>query len=938
MAHRDHKNPDSPLFSPDPPLFGLNVTFHINYRASFGQSLCIAGSPAALGEWNTRNAVNMLWKPNDLWEVTIFMPFTKEGTLEYKYFVKSGDAAAYEYGKNRKLRYNPALYDSMVVEDAWRPSGEPHNALLSSAFTKVIFRRSKQDAAPQAAVPCGGAVIRFSLTAPRIDALHSMCIVGSHLALGAWDKTKAIRMSDVTFPVWSAEVPLPPSADEKSETVSYKYGIMNSATGKVETLEEGADRVLTVFGRAKHMHHHTDESFNYPVGEWKGAGVALPVFSLRSDNDAGVGEFLDLLPFIDWASANRLSLLQILPINDTVARHSWTDSYPYAAISVHALHPIYVNMKAVGTLKDAALQKEIDTKAKELNAKPRVDYEAVMNLKSRFYKAIYDQEGEAFLASPEFAAFFAENRRWLVPYAAFSCLRDRFGTEDYHWWPHYSHYDDREIDDFCAPSQPQYDDIAVHYFIQYHLHKQLLKVAEYARTHRVVLKGDLPIGVYRNSVDTWTEPHYFNMQYQIGAPPDPFSKEGQNWGFPTYNWERMQEDGYVWWQRRLKSMEQYFDAFRIDHILGFFRIWQNPFDAITGLLGQFHPMVPLSLGELAQKGINMDYERFCTPYIREHFLADFVGAANVAMVKQNYLAEYQPGCFRLKVGFNTQRQIEAHFTLLKRNATKAEQEKLTWLAAGLMALAAEVIFMPVAGSHGDLFTLRYSVTETRSFSELDGGLQYNIRALYTHFVYHRHDGLWADKARAKLPAIKASTDMLICGEDLGDRVPACVAAQMRELEILSLNIQRMPKDPKREFFHPGDAAYLSVVSTSSHDMPPLRAWWEEDFERARRFYNTVIGRLGDPDYFCNASIVRDIINQHLHSPAMWAIFPLQDLVALDEEKRLRDPLQEQINVPANSKHYWRWRFHMTTKELQGAARLNTTIRQLLVDAGRGCPF
>ena len=165
-----------------------------------------------------------------------------------------------------------------------------------------------------------------------------------------------------------------------------------------------------------------------------------------------------------------------------------------------------------------------------------------------------------------------------------------------------------------------YPHISIYYFIQFHLHLQLLEATNYARANGVVLKGDIPIGISRNSVEAWTEPHYFNLNGQAGAPPDDFSVNGQNWGFPTYNWEVMEQDDYSWWMKRFRKMSEYFDAYRIDHILGFFRIWEIPMHAVHGLLGQFVPSLPMSREEIESYGLPFR-EEFDTQRKVETFFA-----------------------------------------------------------------------------------------------------------------------------------------------------------------------------------------------------------------------------------------------------------------------------------------------------------------------------
>ncbi|MEZ4825588.1 MAG: 4-alpha-glucanotransferase [Bacteroidia bacterium] len=675
----------------------------------------------------------------------------------------------------------------------------------------------------------------------------------------------------------------------------------------------------------------TDIKFRYENPFWKAAGVAIPVFSLRSEKSCGVGEFADISLLVDWAVRTGMKLVQILPVNDTVATHTWTDSYPYAAISVFALHPMYLSPEKMGRLKSAKEMKAFEEKRQELNAMPEVDYEAVMSLKSKYFKQLYDQEKKKFLKDPGFNQFLDANREWLLPYAVFSMLRDRYHTPDFSRWPEFSTYNASEAEAFASPDTTHYDDIAVHYFIQYHLHLQLKESASYARQHGVVLKGDIPIGIYRHSADAWTSPQLYKMDAQAGAPPDDFAVTGQNWGFPTYNWEEMAKNGFAWWKQRLTQLSDYFDAFRIDHILGFFRIWEIPGHAVEGLLGQFNPSLPFSREELARYGLHLDYERFCQPYITRQIVGDFF-REYAERAAAEFLEMSRNGRFRLQEPFRTQKAVEA-YCQKKQTESPENQDYYQRAKNALFGLIQEVIFLEVPGSNGQAFNPRIALHFTRSFADLEYGTQQVLNKLYDDYFYRRHEWFWRDQAMVKLPALKAATDMLICGEDLG-MVPACVPGVMDELGILSLEIQRMPKNPEREFGMPEEAPYMSVSSPSSHDMSTIRGWWEENRIKTQRFFNHILGYAGEAPYFCEPWVCREIIDRHLKSPSMWTVFPIQDLVGMDGKIRREDPHSERINVPANPKHYWRYRFHIPFEQLLKMDEFNDYLKEMIRLSGR----
>ncbi|MEO1448294.1 MAG: 4-alpha-glucanotransferase [Bacteroidota bacterium] len=908
----------------------MKIRFRIHFQTQWGQRLALSGNHPDLGHWNEDQLFPLQYRAGGFWEGEWDIPADTPETLAYKYALIYEDSGKveWEFGANRKLEINIGRFNEIQVIDVWRSFWFEDNALYSSAFQRVLMARP-DDAVQESAPSIKGSVYRFQIRAPRVGPKQKVCLLGNHPSLGNWDPEQVLLLSDKDYPVWSVDVPL----QGPSVLVEYKYGIYDPETARILTWEVGENRTLTHVStrKQKRLIVQSDESFRYPVGNWKAAGVAIPVFSLRSDKSGGIGEFSDLKGMVDWAVRTDLKMVQILPINDTTAKHSWLDSYPYSAISVFALHPLFLRMQKMGQLKDVDEQTRIDRERQRLNALPVVDYDGVLKLKWTFFRALYAEKRASIRRSKKFKAYIAANAEWLKPYAAFCALRDRYMTAETSQWPEHANYNEAAINAFVDPKADHYPEIEIHYWLQFHLHAQLQEAADYARKHGVVLKGDIPIGIYRHSVDAWVSPHLYNMSGQAGAPPDDFAVAGQNWGFPTYNWAEMAKDGYAWWRQRMAQMSDYFDAYRIDHILGFFRIWEIPWSATQGIMGQFNPVLPLTRDELAARGVWMDDERMTRPYIRQHFLEDFLGH-NWQHATEQFLEEYQPGCFRFKAEYGSQRQVVDFIAaeIAKHPEAKSYYDSIE---EGLLGLHAQVLFLEAPLSNGQAFSPRIALHFTRSFQELDGHTQEAINAIYNDFFYHRHESFWRDQAMVKLPAITAATDMLVCGEDLG-MVPECVPGVMRELGLLSLEIQRMPKSPEQTFGHPADAPYLSVVSTSTHDMSTIRGWWEENPGRSQRFMNQVIGEGGNSPFYCEPWVARRIVDQHLYSPAMWAVLPWQDLMAIDPHLRRQNPLEEQINVPANSQHYWRYRMHLSLEELQEAKDFNAALRKMVRDAGR----
>jgi 4-alpha-glucanotransferase len=902
----------------------LNLSVH--YNTVPGEMICVCGSVKSLGNWDATKGIRLVYHDGGHWSGDIELPENCK-SIEYKYALINdlGDVK-WEWGNERKVTLSGVNKSAVYLKDSWRAPTNEEKVMYSSAFSEVIMRPNKN---AKGATSKAKKLLQFQMPVPRIGQEYQLCVLGNQKILGNWDKTQPLLLaSNNDFPLWSGSI----NANGLTFPIKYKYGIFDNRKKEVVTLEEGFDRVIEHLPDDEgFLYIAADESFKYPLGNWKGAGVAVPVFSLRSENGFGVGEFNDLIGFIDWAKSVGMKMVQILPVNETIASHNWLDSYPYKAISVMALHPIYMNIHKIGTLKDKKLMKEFAEKQKELNKTTYVDYPEVLRLKSRYYKLIFDQDKAEFFKTEEYKTFFEANKDWLVPYAAFVYLRDKMKNPDFRVWTKYSKYNKKAIEKISQPGSKEWDDIAVHYFIQFHLDKQLKEVTAYARENGIVLKGDIPIGISPNSVEAWTEPHLFNLNAQAGAPPDDFAVKGQNWGFPTYNWQIMAKDDFAWWKKRLRKMAEYIDAYRIDHILGFFRIWEIPTNAVEGVLGYFRLAMPMASNEIEQFGLGFDYDRFVKPYIRRHLLDNIFGSYTDYVINE-FLEDLGNGHYCMKKQFDAQIKVNEYF--LKDIDEEELDDKNRRIRNGLFDLIANVIF--VQTDH-DQWHPRIKVHDTTSYAELDDHSKHCLNEIYNHFFYHRHDDFWYHKGMEKLPAIVGASNMLVCGEDLG-MVPDCVHPAMDKLNILSLEIQRMPKNPKVKFAHPADAPYLSVCTTSTHDMPTIRGWWEEDRDTIQQFFNNELGNQGEAPPFAEPWVCQQIIEQHIHSPAIWVTIPIQDYISIDGSLRWEKTQEEQINHPSNVRHRWRFRMHQSVDELKKAKAFNKLLKKLVDDSGRSSDY
>ncbi|MFZ2249306.1 MAG: 4-alpha-glucanotransferase, partial [Segatella copri] len=669
--------------------------------------------------------------------------------------------------------------------------------------------------------------------------------------------------------------------------------------------------------------YELDQAF-FALYNRKLAGTQVPVFSLRTRKSAGIGDFGDLKTMIDFVASTGQKVLQLLPINDTTITHTWTDSYPYSCISVFAIHPQYADLHALPELKDAKARAEAEKTRAELNALDKIDYEKVNDFKINYLRQIFNQEGEKMMKTAEYKAFFQDTELWLVPYAQYSYLRDKNGTADFNQWPDHQVWDEAERKALADPKTAAYKNVAFFYFVQFVLDRQMQEAHEHAKAKGVILKGDIPIGVNRNGCDVWTEPKYFNLNGQAGAPPDDFSANGQNWGFPTYNWFEMLKDGCQWWNRRFQNMARYFDAYRIDHVLGFFRIWEIPVHSVHGLLGQFAPALAMSREEIESYGLHFQEDRFTRPFITDWVL-DRVFHERAGEVKEKYLDRLDDERYQMKPEVDTQRKVEALFA-------DVTNEKELWLRDGLYALISDVLFVRDHTNPG-VFHPRISAQLDFIYESLYDNDKAAFNRLYNDYFYRRNNQFWYQEAMKKLPKLVQATRMLVCAEDLG-MVPDCVPWVMDELKILSLELQSMPKDPSVKFGHLSRNPYRSVCTISSHDMPTLRMWWDENIQRTQEYYNTMLYRQGPAPHPLPGWLASDIISRHLTSPSMLCILSIQDWLATDEALRLPDADAERINIPATPKHYWRYRMHLNIEDLAADKRFVQNITEMISQSGR----
>lgn len=820
-----------------------------------------------------------------IWSGTVEREEGKD--IRYAYCVKRGDETV--RAERDAVRRFLSLHRSRVVlADCWTERDIP-SYYFTSAFTQCVMK-AENDGMRPAAEQLSGPYLLLVRTVPPFEGLR-LGVIGSSPTLGQWNEVKHLSRTD-TYE-WGVRL----SAADFEEGVEYKYVLTDDAHPGFVLWEKGDNRRIAPSAINGSAAVRSDDAPRFPEEKgWRGAGIVIPVFSLRSEGSQGVGDFGDLHRLVESVPRAGFSAIQLLPVNDTTLTATWRDSYPYNCISVFALHPIYIDMREYAGCKSYAALREQCTR---LNVLPALDYEAVFALKMSFLHHLFEEIGTEMMRRPDFRRFVADSEEWLRPYALFCCRkaqeqgRDTSGGEKFY------------------------------FFVQYLLHRQLTKARDTARRNGVILKGDIPIGISRDSVDAETAPHLFCLDVCAGAPPDAFARMGQNWGFPTYNWSEMKRDGYKWWRQRLEHMSRYFDAFRIDHVLGFFRIWEVPACEWGGLLGHFRPALPLAEEEISTAGFSGDPAYYAEARITAERLSQLKEEAPLCDIHR-FLQLAPDGTYVLCPQYATGRAI-----------VDACPEGP--LRDALLEIRAEVLFVPDP-QQDNMWHPRIGAGETDAFRRLSQADKAAWGHIHDNFFYERHNAFWADHAMEILPALIAAPGadgpaMLPCAEDLG-MVPASVKGVLERLKILSLEIQRMPKRYGVRFDDLSQNPYPSVATIATHDMPPLRLWWRENREQTQTFWNDVLHRTGKAPEEADVDICETVVTMHMECPSMLCLLALQDLLAIDSQLRHPHPEEEQINVPANPNQYWRYRMHLTLEQLFTKCGFVEKMRGIIARSGR----
>ena len=868
----------------------MKLKFSIHYHTSWGESLHV--SIDFHSQDGTVRHQNLLMQTEDgeLWTLETAALMSRQHPLShivYAYQLENADGEVLRREWDLLARiYRYDASKDYIFHDEWRDRPLPLHLYSAAYQTTVHGQHGEQVRALP--LPLFRRTVIFRISAPQLKPGQLVAVCGSHPAIGSWNTSRYLKMEYAGQQEWMLSV----NVQGWLFPIEYKYVVVDAKSHELVAWEEGDNRVASISQPEGMSPELPDGQVLVLYGghlrlreeSWRAAGVSIPVFSLRSEHSYGVGDFGDLRRMVDWAVATGMKFIQTLPVNDTTTDGHWHDSYPYNIVSVFALHPHYVDLEAAGTLRSKTLTTQFQRRRQELNALPYSDYEAVDRVKSEYLHALFAEQGSKVVNSKDYKDFVSANEDWLEPYAKWRA--GSAGTEQYFM------------------------------YVQYLLHTQLKAAADYARSKGVVLKGDLPIGVSADSVEVSRHPEYFNLDSQTGAPPDRFSQQGQNWGFPTFRWS---DELLAVQHRRLQHMSQYFDALRIDHVLGFFRVWEIPADAVYGLLGHFSPALPLTVGEIEYFGLPFRKELFTKPFINDRLIERLFGI-HAQYVRENCLVRKAYNLYDLRAEYDTQRKVATRFA-------DCHDENSLWIREGLMRLISDVLFVEDP-RQPEMYHPRIGVINEPIYDALSGEEKDAFLRLYNNYFYQRHSFFWGQQALKRLPAMLKGCPMLVCAEDLG-MLPDCVEPVLDQLRILTLEIQQMPKQQGFEFAHLDANPIRSVATISTHDMSPLRLWWQENPEQRQRYFVTMLQKEGRAPEQLPAHLAEEVIARHLYCPSMLCILQLQDWLAMDSELRRKSPQEERINVPSDPYNRWQYRMHLTIEQLLAAVKFNNKVRTMI---------
>ena len=647
----------------------------------------------------------------------------------------------------------------------------------------------------------------------------------------------------------------------------------------------------------------------------KMTGISVPVGALRTKKSFGIGEFLDIIPFADFCKKASLKVIQLLPVNDT-----GTESSPYSALSASALHPIYISIESLSELyeapTDAAHKKllaDIKKLKKSYNELPRFPYKELRNVKNTILKELYELHSAEIAKSPELKKWITANP-WVKEYAVFKRLKSINLEASWKSWREYRKIKQEEIEELWNSKELKNEHL-YYAWVQMNLEKQFLKASDYVSSLGIMLKGDIPIMMNEDSHDAWAHPEFFNDNLRAGSPPDGPNPVGQNWGFPTYNWKNLKKCDYSWWRERLKQSAKFYELFRIDHILGFFRIWAVPQNECTALLGHTEPYEPVTVKELEALGFTKERIRWLSlPHIPTRIVedvnnGDYLGTHGILHTIMDRIGDEELWLFKPEI--KSDKDIYAH-----EEIPLAVREVLAKKWRDRMFVETE---------RGKYYPAWCYETTTAWASLSD-----DEKRIMSQFISEKREdmeNLWEKQARELLGMITDTTTMTACAEDLGANIRS-LNSVLNDLSIMSLKVIRWNRQWEKDgkpFIPFEDYPEKSVTTTSVHDSSTLRLWWTEEPD-ASDFYeafppageigakNAVVANIKPGTY--STEVAEYLLEKAAESNSIFCIHPVQDFLGLSEAYYAQNPQDERINVPGSVTEFnWTYRLPADVESL-----------------------
>ena len=645
-------------------------------------------------------------------------------------------------------------------------------------------------------------------------------------------------------------------------------------------------------------------------------GAAIPVSALRSEKSIGVGEFADLAVFGTFCAKMGIKLIQILPVNDTGYQSS-----PYSALTAFGLHPLYLRLSDLP--ESSGFEAEIENLRKKFNNVVRFPYESLLRAKMDLLRSMFKNSILKITTSTSLQSWIAQNP-WVKSYAVFRRLKEINGEKSWREWFGEGRQFASNIDTLW--NDPSLEDEHLFWaWLQQALDTQFSAAAGVLTDLGIALEGDLPILMNEDSCDVWAHPEIFNLEFSAGAPPDMYSPDGQNWGFPTYNWQAQSKDGYIWWKARLKTAEKYYQYYRIDHVLGFFRIWASRREDNSALLGRYIPFIPVNPNDFNDLSYDEGRIRWITsPHIVTGEVWDALKAGWGGAYGEEELSAAAFRVFDLALD-----RIGEEDLWLFKKVFRGEKD----IAALDIHSAAKNFLIKAWGNRiffeheKNLYYPVWYYRNSRAYLSLSEDEKKRLDALLWK-RHHDSERIWEEEGKRLLSVLTVSSSMLPCAEDLG-AVPACVPKVLSQLGILGLRVVRWHREWTKagEPFVPFDEyPELSVCTPAVHDSSCLREWW--DREADQKVFCDFLGIPSLPRVY-NPGTARLVLSKVASAASRFRVFQIQDLLHLSNRWYAADPASERINVPGTMNDFnWTYRLPAAIEELMKDEDLLRAVSEL----------